>query len=145
VIAQFSRHAMAKTDLALALAAALKEIGSSLRVTVEVTVKLSDDSLPEPDLVITDFRGDGPVPGRSVVLTVEVADTTLDHDLNRMAVLYSAKGIGEYWVVDLERRVVHQHWSPSVTGYGERRKLAMHDPISAVTIMGLTVETIGLF
>ena len=56
VIAQFSRHAMAKTDLALALAAALKEIGSSLRVTVEVTVKLSDDSLPEPDLVIIDFR-----------------------------------------------------------------------------------------
>jgi Uma2 family endonuclease len=47
---------------------------------------------------------DGPL---AVLLAVEVAHTSLQYDLTTKAELYAAAGIPEYWVLDLEGRVLH--------------------------------------
>ena len=141
VNAQFSRHAMVKTDLAIALAQALKAVDADLRVTVEVAVELDEKNLPEPDLVITGYRGEGPVPGDRVALAIEVSDTTVRHDLDRKALLYAGTAIAEYWVVDLLAGKLHQMWSPTRGGYAERREVSFGSPVHAASVAGLAIET----
>ena len=60
--AQWSRHARVKSRLANRLANALSAMGSALEPQVEVSIRLSDGSLPEPDITLTAYRGDGAVP-----------------------------------------------------------------------------------
>jgi Uma2 family endonuclease len=142
--AQWSRHARIKTELAWELGTCLRELGSALRPVVEVSVRLSAESLPEPDIVLTDYRGDGAVPHETAALIVEVSDTTLETDLDRKAHLYAAAGVAEYWVVDCDGRTIHRMWSPAGDGYAERDRVAFGDDVATATIAGLRVPTAGL-
>lgn len=143
--AQHRPHMYAKSELAFALRMALKELGSSLYVGTEASVALSDHDLPEPDIVVTsEPRGEGPVPRESVALVIEVADTTAPFDLGRKATVYARHSIPEYWVVELNARVIHQMWAPKGEAYAERREIAFGERIAAATIAGLAVETAGI-
>ena len=53
------------------------------------------------------------------LLAVEVADTTLDFDLNVKTPLYAKAGIREVWVVALGEEEVHVYRRPAPGGYGE--------------------------
>jgi Uma2 family endonuclease len=70
-------------------------------------------NLPEPDLVVVpdgrDYEAEHPR-GSDVILVVEVADTTLRHDLTTKRDLYARAGVREYWVLDVtgRRLIVHQ-------------------------------------
>lgn len=142
--AQYARHARVKSRLALELTLRLRAMGSPLEAVVEVAVALSGGSMPEPDIVLTSYRGDGPVPLDTVALVVEVSDTTLANDLGRKALLYARAGVPEYWVIDLgeDRCLLHRHAGPD--GYGERIDVRFGDPLHAGTIEGLSVKTDGL-
>ncbi len=138
--AQFSKHAGAKSRLAFALTMRLREIGSDLVLMTEVAVRLNGDSMPEPDIVIHRWQGDGPVPVDSVALVVEVSDTTLASDLGRKADLYAAAGIPEYWVIDLTEGRALMHESPSVDGYHGQLDILLNERLKSATIAGLEVE-----
>lgn len=140
--AQHRPHARTKMALYETIRAALSEIGSTLGVLVEVSVGMPDHSVPEPDLVLTDEPdGEGLVPLRSVALIIEVSDTTQRTDLGRKVSLCARGGVPEYWVVDIERRVLEQFWMPSGERYGNRRAHRFGAPVTATTIAGLTIET----
>ena len=142
---QHRRHMVAHSELAYRLRRALEAAGSTLFVGVEGSVALSEADLPLPDIVLTDEpRGTGPVPGSSVRLLVEIADTSLDHDLLRKARLFAARGVPEYWIADVNGRVIHQMWSPRDEDYAERREIAFGERLEAATVEGLAVETEGL-
>lgn len=72
---------------------------------------------------------------------VEVADTTLDHDLGVKAQLYARAGIPEYWVADVAGKVIHQLWAPEGGAYAQRREVAFGTRIEAVTVAGLQIVT----
>jgi Uma2 family endonuclease len=76
-------------------------------------------------------------------LVVEVSDTTLRHDLVRKARRYAHAAIGEYWVVDIEREIIHQLWQPAGESYDERREVPLGGTIASATIENLQVETPG--
>jgi len=138
-------HARTVTQLVIALAKALEESGSGLSVLTDISVRLSDHDVPEPDIAITDApEGDGILPLESVKLLIEVSDSTLAQDLGLKAALYAGAGVPEYWVVDVNGQVIHQMWSPGAEGYCERREVAFGERIVAVTVEGLTVETLGV-
>jgi len=62
-----------------------------------------DDSQPEPDVaVVPGSPRDYLVHPRTVLLAIEVSDSSLTYDLTTKAELYAATGIPEYWVLDLE-------------------------------------------
>jgi Uma2 family endonuclease len=143
--AQFSRHARIKTRLARLLGDALEAIKADLEVMIEVSVQLSDDSMPEPDLTLTSYRGNDPVPLASVALFVEVADSTFDHDMGRKASLYAKVGIPEYWVIDVEGDVIHQFWAPEGERFKSTRTVAFGDDVVAATIPELQVSTRPLY
>jgi len=141
---QWSPHARAKTNLCVELALALRAIASPLKPQVEVSVRLDDRSLPEPDIVLTDYRGQGAVPVENVALIVEVSDTTLDNDLGRKSNMYARAGIPEYWVIDLNenRALLHEH--PDADGYHGQLDVVFGETLRSATIEGLSVHTAGL-
>jgi len=143
--AQHRPHALLKITLYDLLKAGLTEAGSSLRPLVEVSVALGEHDVPEPDIVLTDEPfGTGFLPGNSVKLAAEVSDATLDVDLGRKLRAYAAAGIPEYWVADLNGRLIHQFWAPEGDAYREHRELAFGQAVAAATIGGLTIETVEI-
>lgn len=143
VNSQWSPHARVKSELAFELGLKLREFGSALRPQVEVSIRLSD-SLPEPDIVLTDYRGAGAVPLDKVALVVEVSDTTLDYDLGRKAKLYAAANIPEYWVADLIGARLHRHSVPGSEGYAQIDEFAFGETVVSGTLEGLSVSTASL-
>ena len=142
--AQHSRHARVKSRLHVALALRLRELGSDLEAVVEVTVRANADSAPEPDIVLTRYRGDREVPVETVALLVEVADTTLTTDLGRKADLYAAAGVPEYWVVDLNENRVLMHERPSPDGYAGQLDILLGELLVSATIEGLAIASAPL-
>jgi Uma2 family endonuclease len=104
------------------LAAALaRSIGARAIIRVQGPVALSKKSEPQPDVALLrprpDFyRSAHPQP-EDVLLLIEVAESSLDMDLNLKARLYAQAGISEYWVVDLGGRRIVLHRGPSSDGY----------------------------
>lgn len=142
---QHRPHMFAKSELAYRLRRALEEIGSALFVGTEGSVALSEVDLPMPDILLTsEPRGTGPVPEASVRLLVEVSDSSIAYDLSFKSSLFASRGITEYWVVDLNGAVIHQMWQPRADAYAERQEVPFGQPIRAVTIENLTIETAGL-
>jgi Uma2 family endonuclease len=133
-------HARAVGDLYFAIRQCLDRSGSGLAVLTDISVRLSDHDVPEPDIAVTDAaEGEGILPLESVRLLAEVADSTLPKDLGLKAALYARAGVPESWVVDVDGCVIHQMWSPEADGYAHRREVAFGERIEAATIEGLAV------
>lgn len=136
---QTMRHARVKTELAFAMMRRLAAIGSSLKVVIEVSVIVADDSVPEPDIVVSGYGGDRFMPADTVALVVEVASSTLATDLGRKAELYAAAGVPEYWVVDVDGEHVVIHTQPKTDGYSLREEAPFGQPLTARTVSELQV------
>jgi Uma2 family endonuclease len=88
-------------------------------------------SEPEPDLVWAverDYSRGKPAP-ENIRLVVEVAESSLDHDLGEKAALYAAAGIRDYWVVDLIDRRIVVHRDPAPEGYRDIRGCSGEDEV----------------
>ena len=143
--AQHRPHARAKTFIYDALRDGLRAIRSRLIALVEASVSMPDDSVPEPDIVVTsEPDGDGLVPLASVMLLVEVADTSLAHDRRRKLRLYARNFVPGYWIVDVNAALIHQLWSPEDDRYAGEHQVRFGEPLHAETIAGLRVETTAL-
>jgi Uma2 family endonuclease len=144
VNAVHSRHALAHATLTVDIGVALRETRRGLKLLATPSTQLSETSIPEPDLAIA-TRADGKaLAAADVVLAVEISDTTLAEDMGIKALLYGRYGIPEYWVVDVEGRMIHQHWAPNAAGYGERRAIMFGEAVSSISIDGLVVATARL-
>lgn len=95
-----------------------------------VSLRASNDSLPEPDLCVSrvsihEMEAAGFLQPQEAHIVVEIAVSTLGNDLTTKARLYAQAGITEYWVVDVNSRRLLVHEAPSegeyatVTEYGE--------------------------
>ncbi len=138
---QCAGHARIAAQLLVAVATALRDVGCDLQALLMVSVRLSERSLPQPDLVLTRYRGDGVVPVETVALLVEVADTTLRTDLGAKSDLYASAGVAEYWVVDTEGRRIVCRTVPHDDRYHVETEVRFGDPLTAATIPGLSVDT----
>lgn len=140
--ARYAPRARATGELAYRLHDALEAIGSAYYGMCRGSIAMPPYDLPLPDIALTsEPRADGFIPLASVPLVMEVAESALDFFMDTKAQLYAKHRVPEYWVVDLDGRVVHQMWSPGEDGYGERREVALGERVEAVTIGGLQVDT----
>ena len=87
----------------------------------ETGLYLSDRTYLEPDFVVFPRAvRKADLKGPDVRLAVEVADSSLDYDLNRKPLIYAAFGVAELWVIDAARRSVHRFDHPGPGGYARR-------------------------
>ena len=103
---------------------------------------------PEPDIVVTkeaeDAYSEIHPTATEVHLAVEISDSTLDYDLSIKARLYSAAGVVEYWVVDLQHRRLHVHQEPTASGYARILTLAESQSIAPLAKPEATVAVTDL-
>ena len=96
-------------------------LGEQVIVRVQGSIQLSEDSEPQPDLVLLrrrpDFYADRDAGPEDVLLVIEVADTSLSYDRDVKAPLYARAGIPEVWLVDLNGASITVHREPGPEGY----------------------------
>jgi Uma2 family endonuclease len=104
-------------------------------VSVQDPIRIERYDEPQPDVALLrprpDFYASGTPTPADILLLVEVADATLRTDLGRKARIYASGGVSEYWVVDLNNRVLYAHSEPAGGGYASRRVLNVGDQLSA--------------
>ncbi len=110
--------------------------GRSWCVRSQQPVIASDDSMPEPDISVSqgaldDYLERHPTAAQTA-LVVEVADSSLRLDLGVKLALYAAALIPEYWVVDLPGQRLHVHTLPrggKAPGYRSVTVLGMDEEV----------------
>jgi Uma2 family endonuclease len=109
--------------------------GDVALVSVQNPIRIEDYDEPQPDLALlkprVDYYATAKATPADVLLLVEVADRTLRTDLGRKARIYASGGVTEYWVVDLNHRVLYMHRSPARGTYAVRQVLAPGERVAA--------------
>ena len=82
------------------------------RVRIQMPVAASDDSEPEPDVVVAPLSSDVLDHPAHPLLVIEVAETSLRKDRGVKARLYAECGVPEYWIVNLAERAIEVHRVP---------------------------------
>ncbi len=108
-----SPHATAVSLTADALRAAF---GPGWVVREQDPVALDDESEPEPDVVVVpgarrDYRAEHP---SRPALVVEVTESSLAFDRRDKGSLYARAGVEDYWIVNLQRRVLEVYRQPAL-------------------------------
>ena len=117
-----------------------------VRVQNPIAIPTSE-SAPQPDLAWVTLRryiDRRPLP-EDVMLVVEVADTSLDHDTSTKAALYAAAGIADYWVVDLAARAVIVFRDPVAGRYDTRTTHRAGRPLFPLVSPEALLEPAELF
>ena len=114
-------------------------------VPVQNPVRLDGSSEPQPDVAILrrrpDFYAAGGHPGPAdILLLVEAADSSLRFDKTVKLPLYARAGIAEYWIVDLQRRVVDAYRGPAGDVYREKAKRRAGDELALVLAPEIVVR-----
>ncbi len=101
-------------------------LGMSAHVWVQNSIRLLNNSRPEPDIALIkwrdDFYEDQHATARDVLLLIEVSDTTLREDRLVKVPLYARAGVGEVWIVNLNERVVEVYSNVEAGGYRDFRR-----------------------
>jgi len=105
-------------------------------VSVQNSIRIDNYDEPQPDVALLTPRRDDystvKATPREILLLVEVADRTLRTDLGRKARIYASGGVVEYWVVDVNNRVLYAHRAPDAGRYASRQVFSSTDRISAM-------------
>ena len=108
-----------------------QRLPEALDLIPETTFRLSPDTYLEPDIVVFDrARGLKALNGDTVLLAVEIADSSLGYDLARKPRIYAAFGVRELWVIDAVHLVTHVHRDPAPLGY---RDIVAHPAYETLT------------
>lgn len=90
------------------------------------------DSAPEPDLCWVrrrDYSKGRPL-AADILLVIEVAESSLAHDLGKKSSLFAAAEIADYWVVNISGECVEVFRKPEGTRYSERKTLRVPEHAS---------------
>lgn len=118
--------------------------GWHVRAQLPITLARSE---PEPDAAVVrgrrrDYNPDHPL-SRHLGIVIEVSDSSLWYDRTVKGRLYAEAGIPEYWVVNIEERIVEVYTSPNPTAnpaeYGTRTDYAVGQSVP----LGLDGQTVG--
>jgi Uma2 family endonuclease len=97
----------------------------------ETTFRLSEDTYLEPDLVVFPrAAGLAGLNGETVLLVVEIADSSLRYDVGRKATLYAGFGVRDLWVIDAVNLVARVFRTPNAEGYAEASYFSASDRIA---------------
>ena len=113
------------------------------------SIRLNDNSEPQPDIAILKFRDDFyeeglPTP-EDILLIIEVADSSIDYDREVKAPLYGLAGIPEMWLFDVNKKEIEGYSQPSANGYKLIRRYDENDTLSILTFPDVTFNWNELF
>ena len=117
-------------------------------VRVQGPTRLSDESEPQPDVMLLKWRDDfyqgGHPSPEDILLLIEVSDTTIDYDRNTKLSAYARAGIPEVWIVSREDRRIESYTQPSESAYSNVRHAGPTDTIAPQAFPDVALE-VGQF
>ncbi|HEY3353889.1 MAG TPA: Uma2 family endonuclease [Polyangia bacterium] len=112
-------------------------LGDTAVVQGQSPLALDDSSEPEPDVAVVppgDYAEEHPA---RALLVIEVADSSLRKDRLVKGGLYAEAGIPEFWLVDLDARVVEVYRDPVDGRYTSASRVGREVVIRPVALPGL--------
>lgn len=116
-------------------------------VSIHNPVRLDDFNEPEPDVALLrlvpnyyQHRRPGP---DDVFLIVEVADTSLEYDREKL-LIYGRAGIAEVWIVNLNEFTVEVYREPGLTGYASKTILHPGDQAKPLAFPDIAIDVMAL-
>lgn len=93
-----------------------RQLPESYFVSVQNPVQLSENSLPQPDLVVARQRegryAKRHIQADDVLLLVEVADSSYRYDQDTKLKAYATAKIPEYWIVNIPNQQIEVYTQP---------------------------------
>jgi len=129
-------HIVAMSRLTRALILLENAFGREYRVMPESPIPVMSDFKPQADIVVAkglleEFEVRG-VTASDVCLAVEISNTSLASDRRRKFQLYAQAGIPEYWIINLQSRVLEVYREPSDSGYAAALTYKSGDVVEAL-------------
>jgi Putative restriction endonuclease len=113
-------------------------------VSIQNPLIISRFSEPQPDIVLLkprdDYYSTERVRWEHTFLVIEVADTSLLHDLNRKLPLYAKSGVPEVWIEDVQGGVILVFQDPVADDYSNSRVLGRGDSIAIAAFPDILFE-----
>lgn len=120
----------------------LRLMGRAL-ISVQNPMRLTDDSMPEPDLLVLKIRPDfyrtGKAQPEDVLLLVEVSFSSLGYDRQFKLLRYARSGISEVWIVNLVAQLVEVYRDPAGEGYRTSTEHRRGDTLSLLAFPDVTI------
>ena len=124
-------------------------VDETVIVSVQDPIQLDDQSEPQPDLALLQYRDDfyahaHPV-ADDVLLVIEVADSSADYDREEKMPRYAAANIAEAWLIDLTTDRIEQYSQPRNGIYRLKQIIERGEEIQSHTISALRIATNQFF
>jgi len=98
-------------------------------------------SEPQPDFVLipytANYRDGLPTP-KTILVVIEVSDSTLQYDRTVKTSIYARAGIVEYWIVDTNALTITQFWKPENRKYQQSRTYSGKETLTGISIPELS-------
>jgi Uma2 family endonuclease len=124
-------------------------VGDRAIVRVQGSIRLSQWSEPEPDVVLlkprADFYRGEFAAGTDTLLVIEVSDTTLRYDRDRKAPLYARHGVPEVWVVDVNGNALLVYGELRDGKYERHAALDRPASVPLTQLPGVALDVAALF
>jgi Uma2 family endonuclease len=137
-------HERIKSALNIAVVRALPD---ELTMGVEVTLRLTDTIMLEPDIAVfprgvfkKSSAGFAQLDPGEARLVIEVAVSSLAYDKGLKARLYARHRVREFWVVDASACTTWVHTGPSDDGWSSIVKCGPQDPLTTSALPGFSIR-----
>ena len=135
-------HAWIVNRLNMILAPAL---AARATVSVQNPVVLSDDTEPQPDVLVHRQRKRTHPQPEHALLLIEVSDSTLAFDRNIKLRRYAETGVPEVWIVNIPEQVVEQYYGPQPGQYETRFVHTVGGEVQSTLLAEARVRVADLF
>jgi Uma2 family endonuclease len=139
------RH-LACTDRATMLFAPLL-LGKAI-VRIQGSIRLSDNTQPQPDIILLnprkDFYAKGGAVTKDALLVIEVAETSFRYDRGRKLAIYAKYGVHEVWIEDLNTDTLLIFRDRHPKGYKTSLVLQPSDSVSPLAFPELILPVSAL-
>lgn len=114
------------------------------RVRVQLSFIIDDDTQLVPDFAILERKTTKTSHPTTALLVIEVSDSSAQYDRLVKASLYASAGVGEYWVIDLGKRVVEVFSAPKGKRFTSHQRIDEGE-IEVPQFEDVTIELEQLF
>jgi len=125
-----------------------RALGPEVIMRIQSPLRLSDLSMPEPDITVLRHRDDfyvGKHPTvADVLLLVEVGVTSARFDREVKLPLYAAASVSEVWLLDVGARAISVFGDPGPEGYQTLATAHQGDLLSPLALPGAVVAASDL-
>jgi Uma2 family endonuclease len=124
----------------------VRQLPDKFSLRCQLPFAAENDSQPQPDFTILPAkRKKHTETPADALLVIEIADSSLQFDLKRKAAVYARASVPEYWVLDVKKKVLILHRSPTRSGYRSIKRITELSSVESSAVSGLVLDLRHVF